>query len=186
MDLSAIEDKDLRKSIEAHIAESDTKISDLETQVETLTPDDPETMVKGASEEIQALIAKLETDAAEDRKALAAERKERLATEYVARAELLSGLLGKAEEMGPVLAELADQAPDAYEKIEGALTAATQRKELADLFKEIGTGETEAESDPIAKRDAWVTDNKQDGETAEQTRARFWKENPEAVEESRS
>ena len=63
MDLSAIEDKDLRKSIEAHIAESDTKIADLETQVETLTPDDPEDLVKDAPEEVQALaVPELDPD----------------------------------------------------------------------------------------------------------------------------
>jgi len=182
MDLSAIEDKDLRKSVEDHIAASDQKISDLESQVEKTEPDP----VDDASDEVKAVLKAQSDELEKVRKDLDDERSARRTAEYVAKAEPFTGLLGDPAEVGPVLAELAEAAPEAYAKLEGSLTAASQRADLADLFKETGAGGGEAETDPIEKRDAWVADNKKDGETADQTRARFWKENPEAVEESRN
>jgi len=185
VDLSAIEDQDLRKSVQDVFDESETKISDLTKQVADLTPEEVD-VVKDASDEVQALIAKQEADLENLSKELADERTARRNTEFVGKAEPYAGLLGKAEEMGPVLAELADAAPDAYEKLEGALTAASQRDDLAKLFSEMGAGEGEGETDPISKRDSWVEKNRKESESTEQANARFWNENPESVKESRS
>lgn len=186
VDLSAIEDQELRKSIEDVIAESEMKITDLTKQVEELTPEDPEKAVKDAPEEVQAILKAQEKELAKVREDLAKERTVRRNAEYVEKAKPLSALLGKADEMGPILAELSDKAPDAYAKLESALVAASQRKELAKLFAEMGTGETEGESDPIAKRDTWVEKNRKDDETTEQAKARFWEANPDEKEVLRS
>jgi hypothetical protein len=182
MDLSAIEDQDLRKSIEDAFAESEQKISDLEAQVEKTEPDP----VDEASDEVKAVLKAQADELDKVRKDLADERSARLTAEYVGKAEPLAGLLGDPQEVGPVLAELADKSPDAYAKLEGALVAASQREDLAKLFSEIGAGEGEGESDPIDKRDSWVEKNKTPDETPGQARARYWVENPEAKEESRS
>jgi hypothetical protein len=183
MDLSGMKDQDLRKSIEDHIAESEQKISDLQTELDKTVEPDP---VDEASDEVKAVLKEQEDALEQVRKELADERTARRTAEYISKAEPLAGLLGKPDEVGPVLAELADKAPDAYAKLEGALVAASQRDDLAKLFSEIGTGDSEGETDPIAKRDDWVAKNKTSDETDTQARARFWVENPEAKEESRN
>lgn len=177
MDLSAIEDQTLRKAIEGKFAE-------MQGQIDELTPSDD--VVKAESDEVQELIAKQQEELQRVSKDLADERAARRTTEFIAKAEPLQGLLGKPEDVGPVLADLSDKAPDSYEKLESWLTAASQREDMAKLFSTMGAGEGEGESDPIAKRESWVKANRQEGETEAQTRARYWTEHPEAVEESRS
>ena len=182
MDLSAIEDQDLRKSIEDAIAEKDTKISGLEAEVEKVEVDPTD----DASDEVKAILKEQADELEKVRVDLAKERTARRNAEYIEKAKPLEALLGKADDMGPVLAELAEAAPEAFAKLEAPLTAATQRKELAALFSELGAGETEGESDPISKRDSWVKENQKDSESVEQANARFWKVHPDQKEESRS
>lgn len=179
MDLSVIEDQDIRKSVEDHIA-------GLESQISELTAPTDDEVVKAESDQVQEFIAKQQEELETLRKDLDVERATRRTAEFVAKAEPLVGLLGKADEMGPILADIAEKAPESYEKLEGALVAAAQREDMAKLFSELGAGEGEADADPIARRDAWVEKNKQDGETVTQARSRFWNENPDMVEESRS
>ncbi len=182
MDLSAIEDKELVKSIEDAFAEKDTQISDLTTQVDKVDTDPTD----DASDEVKAIL-KSQFDELEKVKVdLAKERQERRNAEYIEKARPLELLLGKADDIGPVLAELAEAAPEAFAKLEAPLVAASQRKELAALFSEVGAGEGEGDADPIDKRDAWVKENKKDAESVNQAKARFWKEHPEQKEESRS
>lgn len=175
MDLSAIEDQELRKSIEDELA-------GLQSQIDELTP--PSDPVEKAEPEVQEFIAKQQEEMANLQKKLDDEVAARRTAEYVVKAEPFQGLLGRADEMGPILADLATNAPDSYAKLESALTAAAQRVDLAGLFKVHGT-EGEAETDPISKRDAWVEANRQTDESEEAARARFWKEHPDAVKESR-
>ena len=182
MDLSAIEDQELRKSIEDTIAEKDNQISDLTDQVDKVEADPTE----DASDEVKAILKEQADKLEKVTEDLAKERQERRTAEYIEKAKPLEVLLGKADDIGPVLAELAEAAPEAFAKLEAPLTAASQRKELAALFAETGAGEGEGESDPISKRDAWVKENKKDTESAQQANARFWKEHPEQKEESRS
>jgi hypothetical protein len=175
MDLSAIEDQDLRKTVEDRIA-------DLESQIPAAEVD----VTKDADPEVQDYVAKQSAEIAKLREDLEAERTARRDTEFIGKAAQYELLLGKAEEIGPVLAALADAAPDAYAKLESSLAAAAARKDLAKLFAEFGAGETEGDADPIAKRDVWVQANRKDGETNQQAAARFWKENPEMKEASRN
>lgn len=179
MDLSVIEDQDIRKSVEDHIAGLESQISELQAPSE-------EEVVKAESDEVQEFIAKQTEEIASLRKDLDEERATRRTNEFITKAEPLVGLLGKAEDMGPILADIAAKAPESYEKLEGVLTAAAQREGMAKLFSELGTGEGEADADPIARRDAWVEKNRKDGEDINQARSRFWSENPDMVEESRS
>jgi len=178
MDLSAIEDQDLRKSVE-------DKIADLETQISELAAPPEDEVVKAESEEVQEAFVKQQEEIAVLRKDLDDERSARRTTEYVEKAVAFQALLGKADEVGPILADIADKAPESYEILEGALTAAAQRKDMAKLFSEVGAGEAEGEADPVAKRDVWVEKNQKDNETVEAARSRFWNSNPDDVEESR-
>lgn len=184
VDLSAIEDADLRKSIEETYDGQQTRIAELQSQIDELNPPDP---VEKADPEIQELVKAQEERLAKAEEALAKERSERRRTEYIGKAKPLEMLLGKADEMGPVLAELAEAAPDAYEKLEGALVAASQRDELAKLFAKMGT-EGEGEADPIGRRDAFVKSYLADnpGKSEVEARAEFWKQNPDAKQDLRS
>ena len=181
MDLSAITDEDLRKSIEATIAEKDDQISDLTSQVDKAEADPTE----DASDEVKAILKERDDQLADLRKDLDAAVTKARVEEYIVKAEPFAGLLGSPKEIGPVLADLAFKAPESFTILVNALTAASQREEMGKLFSTLGTSEGEGESDPVTQRDVWVKEHQKDGETVSQTNARFWKENPEAVKESR-
>ena len=68
MELSAIKDDDLRKSVEDTIAEKDTRISDLEAQIEKsdVEPDPTD----DASDEVKAILKERDEQLAELRKDL--------------------------------------------------------------------------------------------------------------------
>ena len=158
-------------------------IEALEAQVAELTPTPvvDEVDIGKASDEVQTLIAKLREDNDGMAETIAVEVTKRRDTEFIAklRKDDLEGLLGDAEEVGPVLRELDDAAPDAFGKIYPALVAAGQR--TGEFFKEIGASEGDA--DPTAQRDAWVSKQKQDGSerTVADLRTDFWKAHPDAV-----
>lgn len=175
MDLSVIEDDAVRKAVEDHIAS-------LEAQIPEPAPED---LAKEAEPEVQEFIAKLQESQEDLQKQLDEERTARRTSEYVAKAEAFTGLLGPADEVGPILADLADKAPDSFSKLETALTAASQRKDMAKLFSELGAGEGEGDSDPLSKKAAWVAKNRKDGESVLSANARYWAENPEAKQEVR-
>jgi hypothetical protein len=193
MDLSAIEDDQLRKSIEDAFAEKNTEVSDLETNLENavakvaeLEKDDDSTLEDDASDEVKALIKERDDQITGLRKDLDESVTKAREQEYIVKAKPFVPILGLSEEVGPILADLADKAPESFDKLEGWLTALTQREYFAKLFATLGAGEGEGESDPIQKRNAWVKENKKDDESDAQARARFWKAHPEAKEDSRS
>lgn len=173
LDLSAIESEDIRKAVETAIAAKDAEIEDLKAQLE---PD--ESPVDKADPEVQAILKAQQEEVAKLREELADEQKTRRVEKFTAKAAPMETLLGKAEEMGPVLEALEAADPDAYNKLESALVAASQREELAHLFKTLGH-EGESEADPISARDSWVAKNRNEGETEYDARARFWKAHPE-------
>ena len=184
MELSAIKDDDLRKSVEDTIAEKDTRISDLEAQIEKsdVEPDPTD----DASDEVKAILKERDEQLAELRKDLDDAVTKARTEEWIVKAEPFAGLLGKPSEIGPVLADLAFKAPESFTVLVNALTAASQREEMGKLFSTLGTSEGEGESDPITARDVWVEKNRKDDESDAQANARFWKVHPEAVNESRS
>ena len=162
-----------------------TQIEALEAQIAELTPaEDPvEAIVEKASDEVQTLIAKLREDNDTQAEAIAVEVAKRRDTEYIAkvREDNLEMLLGKPEEVGPALRELADAAPDAFGKIYPALQAASQRAGLADVFKELGAND--GDLDPQAQKVSWITKQKQDGSDKSDAELAndFWAAHPDAV-----
>jgi hypothetical protein len=167
LDLTAVEDEDLRTAIEKHVA-------DLEAQIEDSTSDDE--VSKAQADKIEAL-----------EKRLAEETGKRRQVDFEKRAETFEKMLGKPDEIGPVLDALEAAAPEAYSKLETALIAAAGRVDLSKLFAEFGSG-SDGETDPIAKRDAYVADQKKAGstETVEKLRAEFWTAHPEEKQALRS
>ena len=114
------------EALTAAIAAQEAKIVEL-TPVE----DPAETEIEKASDEVQALIAKQREQLDEQAESLKVEVAKRRDTEFIAKIQKdnLVELLGKAEEVGPVLRELSDAAPEAFDKIYPAFVAAAQRTE---------------------------------------------------------
>jgi len=183
-DVTALSDE-AQTHIQKIADDAATQIEALEAQVAELTPtpEVEEVEIGKASDEVQALIAKLRDDNDGMAETIAVEVTKRRDGEFIAktREDNLEVLLGDAKDIGPVLRELADSAPDAFEKLYQPLVAAAQRDELATVFKEIGASEGDA--DPTAQRDAWVSKQKQDGSerTVADLRTDFWKAHPDAV-----
>lgn len=167
LDLTAVEDEDLRNEIAKHVA-------DLEARIEDSTSDDE--VSKAQADRIETL-----------EKRLAEETGRRRQADFEKRAETFEKMLGRPAEIGPVLDALEAAAPEAYGKLETALKAAAGRVDLSKLFAEFGSG-SDGESDPIAKRDAYVADQKKAGrtESVEKLRAEFWTAHPEEKQALRS
>jgi len=172
LDLSTLEE-DVRKAVEAHVADLTARIAALET-VEEAPPED---VLKDASPSVQELVAKQTAQIAELSKAFDAEVQKRQADEFVAKAAVLK-ILGKPEEVGPVLHAIATADPEAFASLEGMLTAVAQRAELGEVFKEYGHGDA-----PAANADSVVAKARKNGDKrpAAEIRAEFWATNPEAV-----
>jgi len=196
LDVSAVEDEELRKSIEDAVTEYESTITEHESTIAELSKEPDPDPVEDADPQVQALLKAQKEELAKVSDDLAKERKARRTAEFIQKAEPLGILLGKAEEVGPVLEELEGAAPEAYTKIEGMLNAALSRTELADILKEFGAGEGEGDNDPIAQRETFVKDFITDylKEHSEASReeaevygnAAFWKAHPEAKKEARS
>lgn len=172
LDLSGLEEE-LREQIEAHIT------AEVEKQVaeQAPEPEEEEDVLKTAPEEVQTLVKNLQDE-------LASERLEKQRTEWIGKAEPLADLLGDAKEIGELLRELDAAAPEATGKLYPTLEAASQRLEMGELFKEKGKSGAE-EPTYESRRDAWVKENRTEGESLAEANARFAKEHPDAVRASR-
>jgi hypothetical protein len=179
----------LPEAVQEHIAELTKERDDavaalVDAEVVDLTDEDP---VEKASDEVQELVAKLRTEADEQRAALEAEIAKRRDIEFTKRVadDGLDALLGKAEDVGPTLRRLADADAEAFDSIYANLVAAAQRDGLSKAFDEIG--ENAGESDPVARRDAWVAKRKEDGDdrSVAALNAAFWDAHPAELAKSR-
>ena len=187
LDITALPDEAQEHISELAKAAEDaaTQITALEAQIAALTPtaDVVEVEVGKASDEVQTLIAKQREQLDEQAEALQVEVAKRRDTEFIAkvRSDNLEGLLGNADEVGPVLRTIADASPDAFEKLYAPILAAVQRVKLAKAFEELGSND--GDTDPIARQTAWVSKQKQDGtdRTDSQLRVDFWAAHPDAV-----
>lgn len=170
--------------LQTQLDEALLKIEALETPPE----EEPEDALAKASDEVQALIAdrdaeitKRDEELAKARAELAEVELAKRDAEFVKRVsdDELEVLLGKADEVGPVLRELADAAPDAFDSLYKNMQAAAQRVDLAGTLAEIG--EDQGEIDPLAKRDAWVSKMRKDGDSRSVATLRtdFWETHPD-------
>jgi hypothetical protein len=170
-DLSAL-DEATRSQVTEHIAALEAKAA--------LVPEEELSKAVEMPPEAEAILKAKDDEVAQLRKDLTAEVQKRRDAEFNKRAEQLIPLLGKPGDIGPILEELERNAPDAYAKLEPLLAAGANVARSSDLFKEFGSGE--AESDPIAKRDAWVAKQREDEKetrTDAELAAAFWADNPD-------
>lgn len=144
--------------------------------------DDFEKRLQAEQEEVAKARAERDTAIAQ----LAEEVDKRLNAEWVEKARPYEPLLGPATEIGPLFRKIAGSAPDALDRLEGALKAAMARTDLAKILGEIGkdSGET---GTPDDQRDRYVTEMRKlhPDMTVAQARARFWQDHPEAKQASR-
>jgi hypothetical protein len=157
--------------------------ADLQAEIAKALEAMPEPIRKRFEE--QESIAKAATEAAAKADEIAkAERDLRLVREHVEKAAAYSRLPGwKAEEMGPVLKSLHEQAPEVEEKLLPVLQAAQEAIVKGTLFSELGTARRgvssgEVSDDLEAKAQAIV--EKSDGKvTIEKARVQVLSQHPE-------
>lgn len=166
-------------------AEAQVVVEPVVEKAEPETPlvEDPvEVAKRQAAEAVEKAIQ--ERDAAVA--ALADEVNKRRDAEWVEKTRPLELLLGPAETMGPVLRKIADTLPDEYAVLEGALSAANGRADLAKILSEVGQNTGTAPS-PFEQRDLFVKDirTRNPEMTEAAARAKFWELHPEAKKASR-
>jgi len=173
--LKALDDEQ-RAALEAHIeAEVEKRAAaEPEEEVEKVLPDDVQELIAKANAERDEAVAKAEQAAFEKR-----------TNEWVAKAIPLEDALGAADEIGPILRDIDEKAPEELAKILPALEAAAQRIETGGLFVEKGKETGEEAVEPLSKRDSWVEKNRKETESLAAARARYWQEHPDAMAASR-
>jgi hypothetical protein len=170
-------------------------ISDLQDEVTTLTksleeaearftaeepPADPIAKALEANPEIAAILKSKDDEMAEIRKTLEATRIEKANESWIAKARSFDGVVDNPEVFGPVLREIADTNQAHADLITKALSAASERIRLSDLFSEqghsasVGVSSAYEQATAIAKS---MVDSGQ-SETIEEARATVWDSNP--------
>lgn len=99
-----------------------------------------EEMMKSVPAPVREMLRKANDAAEQARTELRKERVERMNSEYVAKAASLDALSWNAEEVGPMLRQLAEIAPELSEQLEKTLVSLNEQSETASLFAELGTG----------------------------------------------
>lgn len=186
LDLSTLDDE-IREQVSKHVETLEERVAELEAQIAAepdVVPDDDtdDDVLKNAPESVRELVAKLQADVDEKTEALDAELEKRRLEEAVAAAGEFEKLLGKPDEVGPVLRKVQDGLGDDWSTFEQWLRAAAQRLEMGDVTDEIGKEAEELTGDdPVAKRDAWVRAKAADDPDADvyELREKFWKLHPE-------
>jgi len=138
--------------------------------------------------ETQALIAKLQDENAETRKALADEIAKRRHAELVAKAQAdgLSEILPVGE-LADAFAELDAAAPESFAAVYEAIKEAAPAVAAAQKALGRELGENKGEQDPAELAKAYVAKQQAEGDkrSAAQIRAEFWRANPELKNKSR-
>jgi len=185
LDLSGLPEETV-DAINKHVAALETERDEA---LAALPEEDPaEKAVADASDEVKELIAKQRADLAAQSDALDTEIAKRRDTEFIAktRADKLEVLLGKAEDVGPLLRRLDDADPEAFKAVYQAIATAAQRDDLAKMFTELGSNDGE-KADYEGQRDAWVAKQRKDGsdDTVIELRKQFVERHPDLVAASR-
>jgi cobalamin biosynthesis Mg chelatase CobN len=149
--------------------------------------DSPESIFKALDEE-DPIRKAWEADRVEIEKQRAEKETleaEALAKSFVEKAGDYTEILGKAEDSGPVLQELAAAAPEAYATLEGLLDVAKEQVNTSGLFEEIGKagapaggGDAYEQASQIAKGIAQSEDL-----SPAEAMAKAWEQNPDLYAE---
>ena len=122
----------------AYIAELEKKMAEMKMSYKK-SEDAPEDLMKSADPVIQEMFAKAQAETESLRKALDAEREEKVVKEYIAKAEKWTNLNAQASEVGPMLRKMAALDENIANELEKLLDAANAQAESAGMFAELGT-----------------------------------------------
>ena len=168
----------LSDDAKSHISGLDAKIAELTETPEALPEDLPDLVTKRLDDQ-DAVIEKerVEKDALAKE---VADLKDGIATEkYEARAKELENLLGKTDEVAPVLKALANDSPEAFGKLDKMFDSLVVAKVYAPFLTELGdSNETGVADDQITVYAAEIRKNSPDTSAAE-ARMQAWTEHPD-------
>jgi len=168
----------LSDDAKTYVSELETKIAELTETPEPLPEDLPDLVTKRLDDQADA-IEKERVDKERIAKELA-DLKDEMATEkYTARAAVLENLLGKPDEVAPVLQELAKSAPEAFGKLDEMFNTLIVKDVLAPLMQELGdSSATGTATDQIT---VFATEIRKDNTdlTPAEARMQAWVEHPD-------
>ncbi len=162
----------------AHVEGLVAQIAELTETPEPLPEDLPDLVTKRLDDQADA-IEKERVDKERISKELA-DLKDEMATEkYTARAGVLENLLGKPDEVAPVLQTLAKDSPEAFGKLDEMFNTLIVKDVLAPLMAELGdTSATGSANDQITVFATEIRKNSPDT-TAADARMQAWTEHPD-------
>ena len=170
------------EEIEARLGELETENAELKKQLAASDKDADKTAVSkaGMTPDQLAAFDKLEKANKESTERIEKIEADTCIRESVQKAEKTLRLIGKAEEVGMVLADLRKIDAPLADKVEGLLVGANTLIEKAGVFKEIGTAGA-APSDAVQKVAALAAElRKTDPKLSEAAaRGKIWDANPE-------
>jgi len=174
----------LSDEAKAHITGLEAQIAELTETPEALPEDLPDLVTKRLDEQ-DVTIEKERVEKAALAKEVA-DLKDGMATEkYSARAAVLENLLGKPEEVAPVLKALATADAEAFGKLDAMFDTLIVKDVLAPLMAELGdSSATGSANDQIAVHATEIKKN-QPELTMVAARAQAWTEHPELKDLSR-
>lgn len=142
--------------------------------------------LEGLDPEVAEIVKSQQNRLSQAEKELQAERIAKANESFITKARGFDGVIDKPEDFGPVLREFAEVNPEAAEKLESQLRAASQRVTKSSLFSEFGheaqTSEVDSEVEAIAK--SYVEANPELSLAV--ARGMAWENNPELYERYRS
>ncbi len=168
----------LSDDAKTHVQGLEAKIAELTETPEALPEDLPDLVTKRLDDQ-DAVIEKERVEKAALAKEVA-DLKEGIATEkYEARASELENLLGKPEDVAPVLKALAAADPDAFGKLDTMFDSLIVAKVYAPFLKELGdSSETGAATDQITAFATEIRKNSPETSPAD-ARMQAWTEHPD-------
>lgn len=115
--------------------------ADIDSIVEKALIEERKTRDIEIKKAVDAAIEKEQIEKAEIKKKLDEERDVRITKEFVEKAATMPSL-GKATDVGPILKEISQKAPEAFAKLDPLLKALDERIKQGELFAEIGKSNT--------------------------------------------
>ena len=177
-DLMSFDVESLSDDAKAHVEGLVAQIAELTETPEALPEDLPDLVTKRLDDQ-DAVIEKERVEKAALAKEVA-DLKDGIATEkYEARAADLENLLGKTEDVAPVLKALAKDSPEAFGKLDKMFDSLVVAKVYAPFLTELGdSSETGTAVDRIAAHAAEIRKNSPDTTLAD-AKVQAWSDHPE-------
>lgn len=184
LDLSALDDE-TQEAVRKSLADAEARVTAAEEKLAE-GPKDPEDVVKSADPEVQAIIKAQNDELAKLRADHEAEVAKHRESDFAKRAQDMEALLGKADDIAPILNKLEKADPEAYAELEPLLKAGAVLADTSEVFKEKGRSGDDG-ADPVSKQTAFVKARKADGDERSEAelKAQFWSDNPELKSEMR-